>query len=164
MSSSLLTAHGVRASRPVSRTLPREGMSKPPDTPTTPQRPYFGFVVQCCVFIALWWSAAVAVTVLINATLKSEGGARALYPFPFALTCIVNGLTAAVGFLGSIGGDMLAKKAEVRESPPRMTRKEMATLVAIGVIQGTEIGCSNKALSFLTVASRTMIGSTNVLC
>lgn len=46
---------------------------------------------------------------------------------------------------------------------PQMRRDEMLKLALIGLIQGLEIGCSNKVLEYLSMSHRTMLSSMNVL-
>ncbi|CAJ1434636.1 unnamed protein product [Effrenium voratum] len=58
----------------------------------------------------------------------------------------------------------LAKMVHARRAPPpRLQSHEMMYVVMIGCVQGFEIGLTNKALEYLSVAARTMISSMNVL-
>lgn len=137
-------------------------MPEAPPASTKPPMSNGQFIMQCVVFILLWWAGAVAVTVVIKETLQPSHNHDAVYPFPFALTSMSNGLCALLGLVVSTA--LRPCSGDSNEIPPRLSQGEVATLVAIGAIQGVEIGCNNKALEFLTVATRTMIGSTNVVC
>jgi len=80
-----------------------------------------------------------------------------LFPFPFALTAMIQPATAACAFL-------LAKMVHSkRAAPPPLQSHEMMYVVLIGTVQGFEIGLTNKALEYLSVAGRTMISSMSVL-
>lgn len=114
---------------------------------------------QVLVLIVCWWAAAAVVVIVIKSTLQPSSTQDALFPFPFALTSLCNGACGLIGMLiSSVAGLFRGER-----SVPTLDRHERATLVAIGIIQGAEIGCNNKALEYLTVAARTMISSTNVL-
>lgn len=128
-------------------------------------------LAKCILCICVWWSCAVAVTLGIKHVLGKAsiaGHKNAEFPFPFALTAICNAFTACVagafevirfivsrtcsrGILGQVKAYAPAKCSDVLH------------LVLIGFVQGVEIGCTNKALEFLSVAKRTMVMSTSLL-
>merc|ERR1719221_2053318 len=92
-------------------------------------------------------------------TVGSPGAKHAPGPFPFplALTALVNIVTTAVCLLLTQVWD------RQKPSPPRMTQNENIKLLVIGVLQGLELGCNNKATEFLPVSMKTMMHSMFVL-
>mmetsp|Transcript_73621 Transcript_73621/g.239702 ORF Transcript_73621/g.239702 Transcript_73621/m.239702 type:complete len:434 (+) Transcript_73621:108-1409(+) len=110
-------------------------------------------VLQVFVFTSVWWMAAILVIMEIKQTVTPEG----IFPYPFALTSIVQPCCGFAAYLLS-----LFYNRRRRPSPP-LSWTELAMLLALGGLQGFEIGLTNKALEFLTVAGRTMVSSTSVL-
>lgn len=93
----------------------------------------------------LWWTSAVFVILVIKRTVNG------FFPYPFAFTTLTQPTTA---FFAAI------------LSQPQLIefqRHEAFKLVAIGLLQGCEIAFSNKALQYLSVSVRTMLGSLGVL-
>ncbi|CAJ1333617.1 unnamed protein product, partial [Effrenium voratum] len=93
-------------------------------------------VCQVFGYTSLWWCAAILVILEIKSVLQD------VFPYPFALTAMVQPTTAFCAY-------------------------SLAKMVMIGCVQGFEIGLTNKALEpapkYLSVAARTMISSMNVL-
>eukprot|EP00930_Biecheleria_cincta_P070459 TRINITY_DN58095_c0_g1_i1.p1 TRINITY_DN58095_c0_g1~~TRINITY_DN58095_c0_g1_i1.p1 ORF type:complete len:368 (-),score=43.04 TRINITY_DN58095_c0_g1_i1:232-1335(-) len=108
-------------------------------------------------FITLWWTCAVSVIMMIKQTVSSDGP----FPYAFAFTSFTQPTTGLVAYLFSITA-LYVPKPKVA-SPPSITSSEITLLLALGVLQGLEIGLTNSALKLLTVADRTMISSTSVL-
>lgn len=106
---------------------------------------------QVFIFTSMWWCSAILVILQIKEVVSF------LFPFPFALTAMVQPTTAVCAFL-------LAKMVHAkRAAPPPLQSHEMMYVVFIGTVQGFEIGLTNKALEYLSVAGRTMISSMGVL-
>lgn len=123
------------------------------------------------VCICVWWTCAVVVTLMLKSILGKASGTghtEALFPYPFAFTALTNGGMATIAGLGE-----LARWAGARCGCGPGQEKgsfydpcflnDAIQLGAVGLLQGIEIGCFNKALEFLTVAKRTMIMSTSLL-
>eukprot|EP00439_Symbiodinium_sp_Y106_P008178 s1627_g1.t1 len=102
-------------------------------------------------FTSMWWIAAIMVILEIKQVVHD------IFPFPFALTAMVQPTTALCAWL-------LSRLVHSKRPPaPPLQSHENMYVVVIGLVQGLEIGLTNKALEFLTVAARTMISSTSVL-
>lgn len=108
-------------------------------------------------FITLWWTCAVAVIMMIKQTVASDGP----FPYAFAFTSFTQPTTGFVAYLFSITALYVPRPKA--SSPPTITSRELILLLALGILQGLEIGLTNSALKLLTVADRTMISSTSVL-
>lgn len=123
--------------------------------PSCKARTEYWWVVplEVMTFITLWWTAAIVAVVKIKQTVSING----IFPHPFAFTSLVNFLT---GLLAWFLSEVRYSRRPLR---PPLARHEILYLLAIGMIQGMEIGLTNKALGYLSVAGRTMISSTNVL-
>jgi len=123
--------------------------------------------IRITLLVALWWSAAIVVTLLIKSTVGSRRAAPgvALYPFPFALTALTN-FVCGIGAWGSaalLRMLRMRRHARPQRTPRPLQRHEVLKLLSIGLIQGLEIGCMNKSLAFLSMSGRTMLNSMNVL-
>lgn len=119
---------------------------------------YALYTLRIGLLVTLWWASAIGVTVVIKMTVGSrETHDTALFPFPFALTAVTNGLCGVLSWIGAFFLQMHGA------SLPKLQRSEQFKLLAIGLIQGVEIGFNNKALEFLPMSSRTMLNSMNVL-
>lgn len=109
--------------------------------------------IKIVLYTSLWWMAAILVIVTIKKTVCAEG----IYPHPFALTSFIQPMTALSAY-------MLSHVVYInRPQPPKFEWREVGVLLTMGTLQGMEIGLTNKALEYMTVAARTMISSTNVL-
>eukprot|EP00913_Durusdinium_trenchii_P035961 g33645.t1 len=107
--------------------------------------------LQVFGFTSMWWCSAILVILQIKEVVED------LFPYPFALTAMVQPTTALCAFL-------LTKIVYARRTAqPPLQGHEMVYVVLIGTVQGFEIGLTNKALEYLSVAARTMISSTSVL-
>lgn len=88
-----------------------------------------------------------------------------MFPFPFALTAIINISTGSLAFLIDLAQrqsrSCLAQEAA--ERPTSLRWAEVWKLVGVGGMQGVEIGFFNKALEYMSVSHRTMVVSTNML-
>mmetsp|Transcript_43672 Transcript_43672/g.93485 ORF Transcript_43672/g.93485 Transcript_43672/m.93485 type:complete len:408 (+) Transcript_43672:133-1356(+) len=113
--------------------------------------------VTCLVliFTSLWWIAAILVIIEIKTTVVHGG----IFPHPFALTSIVQPCTGLAAWLLS----KLVGRKHHRKPLPDLTWFEVGVLCLMGALQGLEIGLTNKALEYLSVAGRTMISATSVL-
>jgi drug/metabolite transporter (DMT)-like permease len=94
---------------------------------------------------------------MIKQTVATDGP----FPYAFAFTSFTQPTTGLVAYFFSITA-LYVPKPKVA-SPPTITSSELALLLALGILQGLEIGLTNSALKLLTVADRTMISSTSVL-
>lgn len=104
-------------------------------------------------YISLWWTASILVILVIKTTVQPTG----IYPHSFAFTSLCQPTTGLLAWL------MSKVVHRTRPEAPALTRKEWQMLLALGIIQGFEIGLTNKALEYLSVASRTMVSSMSVL-
>lgn len=136
--------HSVSSESPVTFVLSQKAKS---------QRSAQKFWAQVFVYITLWWTASILVIMVIKTTVEPQG----IYPHSFAFTSLCQPTT---GFLAWLVAQFVYK---TRPTPPKLTRREWGTLLVLGTIQGLEIGLTNKALQYLSVASRTMISSMGVL-
>ena len=76
------------------------------------------------------------------------------YQFPFALTALTNGLCGWFSMCICLCRGNLCNK--------NLRRLDVAQLLLLGIMQGVEIGMSNKSLEFLSVSARTILNSMNV--
>jgi len=108
--------------------------------------------------ITVWWLAAVVATLSVKMTVSpGSSSSDALYPYPFALTWWSNVSTGLLQFC-------LAQVVERNSLPrPPMRLTDIKQLVCIGIVQGTSIGCANKALEWLPISQRVIINSSAVL-
>lgn len=114
--------------------------------------------------IALWWMCAVAATLSMKSIVMSPHGEdheEAPFPFPFAFTAMTNLLTGLLSRTAEAVQRWMTTAEDQREVP--LLRMDRIKLLALGLIQGIEIGCSNKSLEFLAVARRTMVTSLSTL-
>ena len=102
-----------------------------------------------CLVLA-WWSVSAAVTIAMKQTVGKDGS----YPFPFALTAMTNGVC---GWMS-----VLACRSKRTKHARRNGLRDCAELVGVGVMQGVEIGMSNKSLEYLSVSTRTILSSLSV--
>lgn len=114
--------------------------------------------------LALWWTCAVAATLSMKSIVMSphsEDHDAAPFPFPFAFTAMTNLMTGLLSRAAEAVQRRRCTSEAAREAP--LQRADHIRLLALGLIQGIEIGCSNKALEFLAVAKRTMVNSLSTL-
>lgn len=104
--------------------------------------------LQVALLTALWWTAAVLVVLYMKRTLT-------LFHHPFVITWLCNWWCGLMALC-------IAMVVHPKRLPP-FRRDEVLKLIAIGMINGVEIGCCNKALEFLSVSSSIMLGSVKVL-
>lgn len=114
-------------------------------------RPVWHVMARVLFYVGMWCATAPLIIMLI-ATTQAKGG---IFPYSFALTVCVQMCTGALAWV-------LAKLVH-RAEPPPLKPHEWKRIIGIGLIQGVEIGLTNKVLQFLTVSSRTMINSTGIL-
>jgi len=140
---------------------------------------------QTCLvagLLIIWWSCAVAVTVVIRSVIRSSPGSNFgnfHFPFPLTLTCLSNfGSAAIMGVVSSVLDMPRRFKAPTDESllesddSPGGTPSHLQlgtywsdrfVLVLMGILQGFSMGAKNEALMHISISMRTMIFSTNVL-
>jgi len=110
--------------------------------------------------VALWWTSAVAITLIFKRAVGSPGARHAPgpFPYPFALTSLVNIFTAPAAWA-------LSRLSESRAPlpPPPMGTRDWGKILLIGCLQGAELGLNNKAIEFLPVSMKTMMHSMFVL-
>ena len=111
-----------------------------------------GWKGQMCTLVILWWAVSAAITVVMKQTVGSHGQ----YKFPFALTALTNGVC---GWISMCACYCQKGKFWANNSLRRM---DIFQLVLLGMLQGVEIGMSNKSLEFLSVSARTILNSTSV--
>jgi len=117
-----------------------------------PQEGFAGWALQVFALVALWWTAAVVVVLRLKQTLET-------FPYSLLITCLVNTTCSLWALVLSNFVQRLCWRPPV----PPLTWDESRTLLAIGCMNGVEIGCNNKALEYLSVTTNTMVGSTKVL-
>ena len=111
-----------------------------------------GWKGQMCMLVLIWWAVSAAITVLMKQTVGSHGR----YQFPFALTALTNGVCGWI----SMGACFCQKgKFWVNSS---LRKIDVLQLIFLGILQGVEIGMSNKSLEFLSVSARTILNSMSV--
>lgn len=116
------------------------------------QRARWRFAGSCAVYTTLWWTAAVTVIMTIKSTVQPG-----VFPHSLAFTTLTQPTTGLLAWL-------LAQLVyRGKPAPPALQLREKAQILALGLIQGFEIGLTNKALEYLTVASRTTLNSMTVL-
>lgn len=108
---------------------------------------------QMCLLVAIWWAVSAAITVVMKQTVGSDGG----YQFPFALTALTNGVCGWFSMCACF-----CQKGNFWNNSS-LRRIDVAQLIFLGILQGVEIGMSNKSLHFLSVSTRTILNSTSVL-
>eukprot|EP00931_Biecheleriopsis_adriatica_P093762 TRINITY_DN67483_c0_g1_i1.p1 TRINITY_DN67483_c0_g1~~TRINITY_DN67483_c0_g1_i1.p1 ORF type:complete len:389 (+),score=47.31 TRINITY_DN67483_c0_g1_i1:132-1298(+) len=113
--------------------------------------PWWKKALKVFCWTSVWWIAAIQVILEIKHTVK------VIFPYPFALTALIQPSTAVCAWILSFA------VYRNKPPPPQFTWQESSYLLLFGGLQGVEIGLTNKALQYLTVASRTMISSTGVL-
>lgn len=111
-----------------------------------------GWKGQMCVLVGLWWAVSAAITVVMKQTVGSQGQ----YQFPFALTALTNGVC---GWISMCACYCQKGKFWANHS---LRRIDVCQLLFLGVLQGVEIGMSNKSLEFLSVSARTILNSMSV--
>lgn len=109
---------------------------------------------QVGVFVVLWWTSAILVTIMVKATASTATG-RSIPPF-FLTFCI----NTTTGLFSFILASTVKGQGGPLPSPPRM---QLVQIIGLGIIQGCEIGCLNKSLEFLSISERTMMQNFNVL-
>jgi len=117
------------------------------------------WIAIVALMIAVWWSAAVLITITIKETVGSKGKHKGgPFPYPFALTAITNAVTAPAAWL-------ISRWTKGRDElpAPKMEWQEVGKLIAIGCLQGAELGCNNKAMEYLPVSIKVMLHSMFVL-
>jgi len=110
----------------------------------------FSVVLQVFTLAVFWWSAAVVVAI----GMKRQLGP---FPFPFALTGVVN---FAVAFM-SWPLALCWKSATTKHSNPAGNKKDISTygilvLIGFGACQGVELALGSKALSMLSISTNRM--------
>lgn len=111
-----------------------------------------GWKGQMCMLVVIWWAVSAAITVVMKQTVGTQGQ----YQFPFALTALTNG---ACGCISMCACYCQKGKFWANHS---LRRIDVCQLLFLGVLQGVEIGMSNKSLEFLSVSARTILNSTSV--
>mmetsp|Transcript_25685 Transcript_25685/g.81518 ORF Transcript_25685/g.81518 Transcript_25685/m.81518 type:complete len:240 (+) Transcript_25685:117-836(+) len=119
----------------------------------------FALLLRVSVLVTCWWTAAICVTLVIKGTIKPGGAVLggAGFPYPFALSGLTN---SATGLL-ALGLSCIARP-HAAPLPP-LGWGDIVKLAALGGVQGIEIGCTNKALEYISVATRTVVASGGVL-
>ena len=107
-----------------------------------------GWKGQMCLLVMIWWAVSAGITVLMKQTVNQT------YQFPFALTALTNGLCGWFSMCICLCRGKLCNK--------KLRRLDVAQLLLLGIMQGVEIGMSNKSLEFLSVSARTILNSMNV--
>mmetsp|Transcript_119274 Transcript_119274/g.338186 ORF Transcript_119274/g.338186 Transcript_119274/m.338186 type:complete len:376 (-) Transcript_119274:50-1177(-) len=102
--------------------------------------------------ITVWWVSAICIILEIKRT-TAPGS---IYPFAFAFTAMNQFAT------GAMSGVMACALQHHRLPMPSLRWAEAGQLLVIGLMQGVEIGLTNKSLQYLPIATRTMINSTSV--
>lgn len=120
--------------------------------PQEATRPQWYFWAACMLYTCLWWISSIAVIVILKSTTSPQG----IFPHSFAFTALVQPTTGFVAWL-------LAKIVHKKSPSPPLQRREWVQVIVLGLIQGIEIGLTNKALTYLSVASRTMTNTMSVL-
>mmetsp|Transcript_13879 Transcript_13879/g.25540 ORF Transcript_13879/g.25540 Transcript_13879/m.25540 type:complete len:442 (+) Transcript_13879:27-1352(+) len=119
------------------------------------------WIAQVAFLIVIWWSSAIAITLLVKWTVGNYASERRMpYPYPFAITSSVNLITM---FLACCLSTVVDKKKVDDEPRPSWERMEIVKVLSIGVIQGAELGCNNKAVEFMPVSEKVMFHSMFVL-
>eukprot|EP00927_Polykrikos_kofoidii_P039406 TRINITY_DN33803_c0_g1_i1.p1 TRINITY_DN33803_c0_g1~~TRINITY_DN33803_c0_g1_i1.p1 ORF type:complete len:362 (-),score=37.88 TRINITY_DN33803_c0_g1_i1:39-1124(-) len=109
---------------------------------------------QLAGYIALWWSTAVLVVLLVKSTVKPGS----VFPHAFTFTTLAQVVTTLMAWALSY----ILQLQQKTPAPP-LQNSEFGILMLVGLMQGVEIGLTNKALQWISVSHRTMINSTNVL-
>eukprot|EP00438_Fugacium_kawagutii_P013851 Skav219992 [mRNA] locus=scaffold137:232426:233217:- [translate_table: standard] len=104
------------------------------------------------ILVILWWAISAAITVVMKQTVGSHGQ----YQFPFALTAMTNGVCGWISMCACY-----CQKGNFW-SNSSLRRIDVVHLIVLGILQGVEIGMSNKSLEFLSVSGRTILNSTSV--
>ena len=112
----------------------------------------FSWRSQMCLLVMTWWSISAAVTIVMKQTVGSNGS----YQFPFALTAMTNGVCGWI----SVVTYRSRRAKHARRNVLRWL--DFAKLMGLGVLQGIEIGMSNKSLEYLSVSTRTILSSLSV--
>lgn len=113
----------------------------------TPRGPWssareFEVVVLCCV----WWTSALAAVLSIKDVTDSEDKS---FPFSLATTGIVNGAVALV--------TQIVITFWSYRSPPAQAPARVEDIAPLGLLQGAELCCGNRALMLLALSYRTML-------
>mmetsp|Transcript_6225 Transcript_6225/g.14712 ORF Transcript_6225/g.14712 Transcript_6225/m.14712 type:complete len:753 (+) Transcript_6225:3-2261(+) len=119
---------------------------------------FAGRLSQIILATALWWSAAIYVTLMIKKTASSEDGKKVKLP-PFTLTFLVNTLTGLVAWVLT----MLLPCERTTSRPNELRVPEWVKIAVLGIMTGCEMGCLNKSLEFLSISERTFYQNANVL-
>jgi len=112
------------------------------------QSPVRLLYVQVTLLTLLWWTTAVIVVLYMKRTLTN-------FHYPFAITWLCNTFCGLMALI-------LAFVIHPEPLPP-ICQDEVMKLLIIGIVNGVEIGCCNKALESLSVSSNIMLGSVKVL-
>mmetsp|Transcript_21625 Transcript_21625/g.49260 ORF Transcript_21625/g.49260 Transcript_21625/m.49260 type:complete len:441 (+) Transcript_21625:33-1355(+) len=119
------------------------------------------WIAQVAFLIVIWWSSAIAITLLVKWTVGNYASDRRMpYPYPFAITSSVNLITM---FLACCLSTVVDKRKVDDEPRPSWERMEIVKVLSIGAIQGAELGCNNKAVEFMPVSEKVMFHSMFVL-
>eukprot|EP00928_Gymnodinium_smaydae_P025278 TRINITY_DN20193_c0_g1_i1.p1 TRINITY_DN20193_c0_g1~~TRINITY_DN20193_c0_g1_i1.p1 ORF type:complete len:364 (-),score=49.15 TRINITY_DN20193_c0_g1_i1:88-1179(-) len=103
---------------------------------------------------AIWWSAAVVVTMGIRAVVKPGG----LFPHSLLFTGVLNGCVALWSLLLAAGYRLIT-----RQLVPALTGRDIGILFFFGLLQGVEHGLTSKAASLLSVSTNRMVMASCVL-
>eukprot|EP00927_Polykrikos_kofoidii_P065796 TRINITY_DN61512_c0_g1_i1.p1 TRINITY_DN61512_c0_g1~~TRINITY_DN61512_c0_g1_i1.p1 ORF type:complete len:349 (+),score=34.49 TRINITY_DN61512_c0_g1_i1:177-1223(+) len=124
------------------------------DNDTITLRKQKAICLHLLAFITVWWSSAVVVVVMIGRTVKPTG----IFPHPFTFTGAIQAFAAIAAWLFSV-------PITWQQQKPVATLRwtELGILWSIGLMQGFEIGLTNKALQLLLISTRTMLNSLCVL-
>jgi len=110
---------------------------------------------KAIILTLVWFITSVVNVVVIKETTKPTG----IFPHGFAFTALVQPTTGLFAWL-------LFKFQQCghgKPAPASLTRRDWVKVTLFGVIQGCEIGLTNKASEYLTVAGRTEINAFSVL-
>lgn len=120
--------------------------------------------LKVLLLVSLWWLAAVEVTVVLKHAVGSSDsspgtGRRGVFPYPLAITSLSNLATALIA-IALASASRRRRNAPVRRA---LQRNEALKLLLLGTIQGAELASTNKSLEYLSMATRTMLGSASIL-
>lgn len=117
----------------------------------------FSVGLQVAVLAVVWWTAAVIVTLWIKDVLSPFNGRPALFPHSFLFTGILNLCVAAFSLLFAQASRLGSASGGGEGPVPALGRHELAFLLFVGVLQGIELGLTNKSLSLVSVSVNRMV-------
>eukprot|EP00927_Polykrikos_kofoidii_P071390 TRINITY_DN67655_c0_g1_i1.p1 TRINITY_DN67655_c0_g1~~TRINITY_DN67655_c0_g1_i1.p1 ORF type:complete len:340 (-),score=28.12 TRINITY_DN67655_c0_g1_i1:15-1034(-) len=109
---------------------------------------------QILAFVTVWWANSIVVIVITKHTVKLGG----MFPYAFTFTSMTQLGAGAAAWLFSVPVNWQQRRPVVA-----LRWAELGMLLPVGLIQGVEIALTNKSLEYLSISTRTMITSTNVL-